>query len=231
MPMRNSNDAKGKIHPWRLCEIGSHWVREHQRTTPKGGVVTVKAHCAKNPSGMDRLTVDEIAEMTDRQFKNLKGALCSSNLGYANGSQFDSLILGWTQYWNEVLKPDEPLDPNVVKSLIASESSFKPKAKTKSGSMNVRGLMQIRDDTRKIVGDVSGELKRGFISARPDDLWDPSVNVSIGVRWLFRKRQIIRAKNPLATWRDAVAAYKSFDPSSEKMKKFDEALKRLHECK
>lgn len=231
MSKKKSADAGGKVHPWRLCEIGSHWVREHIRTTPKGNVVTVRAHCARNPSGTDRLTVDEIAEITERQFGVLKGGLCSSNIGYGRGSEFDSIILGWTQYWNEVLAPDEPLDPNIVKALIASESSFNPKAKTKSGGLNVRGLMQIRDDTRKIVGDVKGEMKRGYISAQPDDLWDPSVNISIGIRWLFRKRQIVRAKNPQATWRDAVAAYKAFAPSSKDMENFDESLKKLRECK
>lgn len=148
---KKSTDVVGKVHPWRLCEVGSHWVREHTRTTPKGIVVTVKAHCAKNPSGKDRLTVDEIAEITERQFGELKGGLCRSNIGYSRGSDFDAIILGWTQYWNEVLKPDEPLDPNIVKALIASESSFNPKAKTKSGAVNVRGLMQIRDDTCKML--------------------------------------------------------------------------------
>ncbi|MEY3901056.1 MAG: hypothetical protein RL189_362 [Pseudomonadota bacterium] len=77
----------------------------------------------------------------------------------------------------------------------------------------------------------SSELKRAYISAQPDDLWDPSVNISIGIRWLFRKRQIIRAKNPNAAWRDAVAAYKAYNLTSPKMRQFDEALQKLQECK
>jgi hypothetical protein len=28
------------------------------------------------------------------------------------------------KYWNEVLKPETPLDPNLVKALIATESAF-----------------------------------------------------------------------------------------------------------
>lgn len=40
--------------------------------------------------------------------------------------QYDPLIAEWTQYWNDILKPHEPLDPNLVKALIYTESGFKP---------------------------------------------------------------------------------------------------------
>ena len=47
---------------------------------------------------------------------------------FSREAMFDAFIAGWTKYWNEVLRPGEPLDVNFVKALIATESSFNPKA-------------------------------------------------------------------------------------------------------
>jgi soluble lytic murein transglycosylase-like protein len=59
------------------------------------------------------------------------------------------LIAEWTQYWNQLLNPKIPLDPYLVKALIASESDFNPEAIPPGGGPNsARGLMQVTKTTR-----------------------------------------------------------------------------------
>jgi soluble lytic murein transglycosylase-like protein len=60
------------------------------------------------------------------------------------GNEFDSLIRGWTQYWNDILMPSDHLDPDVVKALIASESGFDEKTwNHRRGKNAAYGLMQV----------------------------------------------------------------------------------------
>lgn len=51
---------------------------------------------------------------------------------------------------------DDPLDPNLVKALIATESGFRIDPKT---NKIARGIMQVRNTTRKYLADIKGELK------------------------------------------------------------------------
>lgn len=109
-----------------------------------------------------------------------------------------------------LLKPDVPLDPNLIKALIASESSFKPSKLAKNTDPNsARGLMQITNATRKILGDENGELKDHVIIVTRADLNDPGSNICAGIRWLFQKRAL--ASHELgrpASWEEAAAHYK-----------------------
>lgn len=128
--------GKGKVasspHPWRLCPLGEHWVVSHpmhvppSANNPDGSVVTRHGHCHSNPSGKDSIYSDEITEIANKHFTDLVGAPTPDDLGFKHGNDFDSLIRGWTKYWNEVLNPKELLDPNIVKALIATESGFRP---------------------------------------------------------------------------------------------------------
>lgn len=131
---KKSNNPQS-IHSWRLCAAGRHWVREHSLKIPPsknnpGGSTTIRhAHCADNPSGKDQLYPDEIQEMTQQNFSKVKIRPCPMGLKFEEkGNQYDDQIAGWTKYWNDVLSPDQPLDPNVVKALIATESGFNAKA-------------------------------------------------------------------------------------------------------
>ncbi len=130
--LENSKEIK-EIHPWRLCPAGEHWVRTHNMHVPPSqehpvGYETIRhAHCARNPSEKDQLYPDEILEISDKNFLYTQLKPCPLELNFKkNGSKFDDLIAGWTKYWNDVLSPTELLDPNLVKALIASESSFDP---------------------------------------------------------------------------------------------------------
>ena len=213
------------VHPWRVCPYGEHQVITHPRrnppskTYPAGSVSTVHWHCAHNPSGKDQIYPGEIRAIAAQHFSNFKNKPCPLPLEFgANGSKYDDLIAGWVQYWNEVLKPDMPLDPNLVKALIASESGFDPhKLADPKNSDSARGLTQILNFTRKILGNAKGELKDHLITVTKADLNDPGVNICAGVRWLFQKRKLagVHLKHQ-ASWTEAVWEYKGTATLSKK---------------
>jgi Transglycosylase SLT domain len=237
------NKPAVSVHPWRVCPYGEHWVRTHpmhvppSKTHPGGSVTTRHQHCAHNPSRKDQLYPEEIQEITNQNFHDLKNKPCPLPLKFrAKGSKYDEPIAGWVQYWNEVLKPDEPLDPNLVKALIASESGFEPKKLyKKTDSNSARGLTQITNATRKLLGGAKGGLKDHLITVTKSELNDPNVNICAGVRWLFEKRRLASSmlKRP-ASWLEAIWEYKGLRTASkedaEKIKnifnKFYEELKK-----
>jgi hypothetical protein len=237
--------APKKTHTWRLCSPGEHWVRTHPLTippsqkNPAGSVTTRRGHCARNPTGKDQLYPDEIQEMAKQNFRNVKEKPCPIPLGAGKaGTRYDDLIAGWTKYWNDVFKPEPPLDPNIVKALIASESGFDPKIlANKKNKNSARGLMQITNDTRKILGDEKGELKDHYLTLTREDLNDPSNNICAGIRWLFRKHVIASSLlKRTATWEEAVAEFKGARTvakarASVLMMRFSEKLETLKKCK
>ncbi len=178
--------------------------------------------------------------MTQQSFKNLKDNPCSSDLGFkAKGTQFDVFIAGWTRYWNEVLAPKIPLDPNIVKALIASESGFSSNMLAdKKNSNSARGLMQILNSTRKTLGDEKGELQDHFLTVTKEDLNDPSVNICAGIRWLFQKQKLASSYlGREASWVEAVMNYKGKlkskpgDIETAKQRKiFETYLEKLVKC-
>lgn len=235
-----------KLHPWRLCPMGEHWVREHPRRVkptkkhPFERTTSVAGHCRDNPSRKDQLYSDEIEEIADYRFGNLKGGPCPDNLGFKNaGSKYDPLVRGWTKYWNDVLKPRPPLDPNLVKALIASESSFNPKKDNgKKGDKRATGLMQLTNETLKILSDEKGELKDHLINIDQEDITDPNLNICAGIRWLFQKRRLASGKlGRQATWEEAIAEYKSYlsayrkNPDHRGMGNFRKYYESLKKCK
>lgn len=124
-----------------------------------------------------------------------------------------------------------------MKALIASESGFSSsKLANKKNQNSGRGLLQILNKTRKILGDEEGELKDHFIAASRKDLNEPSINICAGIRWLFRKRRLASGKlGREATWEEAVYEFKGGDTvpkkrSKELMDRFFEKLEILHKC-
>ena len=150
---------KTTVHQWRVCPVGEHLVRTHPMHIPAtpqrpDGVTTRHVHCAANPSGKDQLYPIEINAIAEKHFANLPVRPCPIAMKFESGSKYDDSIAGWVQYWNDVLQPKVPLDSNMVKALIASESGFDhTKMGKKKDSKSARGLTQITDSSRKILGD------------------------------------------------------------------------------
>ena len=86
-----------------------------------------KGSCVKNIFGKGILYNDELYLIANLYFSNLGQAVSKNIPKNPNANKFDHLIEGWTQYWNDIFKPEVPLDTDFVKVLILGESSFRPK--------------------------------------------------------------------------------------------------------
>jgi hypothetical protein len=194
----NSDGADKKAHPWRRCSMGKHLVREHivhippSKEHPGGMVTTVHEHCANNFSHKDELSYDEIQYITKTYFSGLPGLPTAGALTkvYPKADGYDLEIRGWVKYWNDVFQLDSPLDPDLIKALIAIESSFEAEPKGTSAL----GLMQIMHSAHKYLQDTKGELRNYLICVTPKELLDASANICAGVRWLFRKKETAEGK-------------------------------------
>lgn len=223
------NEQKDKIHPWRLCPIGEHYVKEHKerippsKKHPQGEIIIRHAHCAINPLRKNKRTIkdilsfDELQIIADTHFSDLQGPPKAGVLDYDRADEFDELIRGWVFYWNAVLEARDLLDPNLVKALIASESGFKPEIINNKNSRKIgpaRGLMQITDETLRILYGHEVELRDHFIYLSHSAVMVPTANICAGTRWLFQKKEGAKARyakidpNHIVTWDDAVAEYK-----------------------
>lgn len=215
---QEQNTPDDKVHPWRICPIGKHFIKKHivhippSKTHPNGEIVERQEHCALNPSKKDILSFDEIQAITKKYFHQLSGPPNAGVLkGYVNADKFDAEIRGWTRYWNDIFSFSDPLEPDLIKALIASESSFHPNTNIPAGKGQgrARGLMQVTDSTMHILSDHHGELSNYLICFDHSKLLDPSANICAGIRWLFRKKIIADSKlGRESTWIEAVAEFK-----------------------
>lgn len=167
-------------------------------------VTTVREHplhvpaSEKNPTGIT---------IRDRHLRRLKGTYLDANeiesifknydrkgivypvkgkLKHKNADKYDEEIAVWTDYFNKKFNAIPPLDPDVVKALIESESDFRVDPRKDGKAF---GITQITPETLKILQDPNGEAKDFiFNKIRREDLNNPNIAIPMGVRWLFRKR-------------------------------------------
>ena len=250
-PKKKESYKPAKSHSWRLCPIGEHWVTDHPLWVPPtdmrpGYHTTRDGHCATNPKRgnskiiKEYLTGEEMQMIADKHFSNISGPPVSGKLPeYIVGADnFDPYIRGWTKYWNDIFEPDEPLDPNLVKALIATESGFRLKPPTPNAGVagKAHGLIQLTDQAIKALGDPDGELLNHLVKISTEETSDPNISIGAAVRWLFRKRELAshRLKRQ-ATWREGIAEYKAYledmlsgkDPNPDQMQKLDNIYMRL----
>ncbi len=76
---------------------------------------------------------------------------------YINADNYDDVIAVWADYFNKKFNADPLLDPDVIKALLASESSFNPNPL--SNRKIALGIAQITKSTLKIMLDPNGEIK------------------------------------------------------------------------
>jgi hypothetical protein len=192
------------------------------------GITIQDGHCRSNPSGKDQIYTQELARIAEKHFGRIKKLPTPDDLGSDDGNKYDRLIAGWTRYWNEVLAPSEPLDSNLVKALIKTESEFDKEAKVRIRPGNfARGLMQITDETIKILKDEKGELKEYLVNIDQDDAFDPNLNIAAGTRWLFHKKHLLEKRlRRTVTWEEAVMEYKAY---TRDLKKRDKSALRQRE--
>src|SRR4051794_27267551 len=116
-PLRPSD-----ISAWRPCPPEQHWRKAHWQSTyrTKSGKLVkghnVKAGCCENPSRKDQIYSEEL-KIIAKKFSALKGPPATDDLDFGEkGNRYNELIRGWTRFWNDVLSPKDPLDPNLVKA-------------------------------------------------------------------------------------------------------------------
>jgi len=208
-------------------------------------VTTVRSHLLhvpvskKNPTGITirdlhlRRLKGTYLEATEIEsiFKNYdrEGIVYPSagKLKHKNADRYDEDIAVWADYFNKKFNAIPPIDPDVIKALIDSESDFRADPRENKKAF---GITQITPETLKIVQDPKGEaMDFIFNKVRQKDLKNPSIAIPIAVRWLFRKRatamsQLKRAPNN----EELILEYKGLLKSSSKYK--DAALRKYKEA-
>lgn len=171
-------------------------VREHPLHVPVSeknptGITTRDRHVRRlKGTYLDAAEIESILKNYDRKgiIYPSKGRLDM----YPNADKYDDAIAVWTDYFNKKFNADPPLDPDVVKALMASESGFRVNPPENKKAF---GITQITPSTLKIVQDPKGEAKDFiFNEVRQKDLEDPTIAIPMGVRWLFRKRATAMSK-------------------------------------
>ncbi len=121
-------------------------------------------------------------------------------------NRFDDLIVYWTNHFNEIFQPldshghPNPLNPDLVKAMIYSESRFNPAAGFSVTPQSVYlGLMQVGSNERLSAGDVPA----GITGITQANFADASVQIATGIRILFEKYRRVR------DWELAVERYNS----------------------
>ena len=141
---------------------------------------------------------------------------------YKDADMYDDAIAIWTDYFNKKFNAVPPLDPDVVKALIASESGFNPNPlKNRKVAL---GIAQLTKKTFKILLDPKSETKDFvFKDFRQKDLTDPNISIPMAVRWLLRKKETAASKlKRTPDHEELILEYKGLLRSSTKLK--DEAL-------
>lgn len=204
-----------KLHPWRICPYGKQWVVRHPRYPVGRQLQDVDGHCRKIPSGKDLLQGDEIefiSRISSFQETQPRPSNYAGKEKIANADDFDIYIAGWCKYWNDIFKPDIPISSNFIKALVHSESTFNTLAYAKNKKElggPARGLVQITEQTLKILKDKKGEIKDHYVDLKNEELFEPSKNICAAIRWMFRKREILQKRlSRSPSWLETITEYK-----------------------
>lgn len=174
-----------------MCPPGSHLVRAHERICQSGTRTWVDTHTRRNRGGQQAMLLKEnilwLYWKYSDKYKKLK-----SVHGFPNENEFDAAIQFWMEFWLLQGLKFSDYDPLLIKTLIAIESSFNPVAAPKVKGSTAFGLMQITNQTMRILAGIPNrdgyrELKPPYIQISRADAADPIVNIAAGTRWLFYK--------------------------------------------
>ena len=187
------------------------------------GITIVDEHLRKLPGAyLDEKEIYKIANGYSLK-KVLKPS--SNLLSRPDENIYNDLIGIWTDYFNKLFSIKPPLDPDMVKALIGSESDFKINPKNPLAI----GIAQITKETLKVVQDPKGEVKDFiFVKISQKDLKNPDVAIPIAIRWLAHKKTLAGKKlGRTADHEDIILEYKGLLKSKTKYK--DNALKKYKE--
>lgn len=202
-----------------MCLPGYHIVHGHERTCQSGTRTWVDTHIRRNRGSIPEILLIENIHHLYWGAKEKFGSIGKVD-GFPENSELDAVIHFWLGYWKaQGLKFPAGLDPLLIKTMIAIESSFDPSAKTKVKGSSATGLMQVTDETRRILSgrlNKKGyrELKSNYLEISKSDIQDPIVAVSAGTRWLAHKYSMI-PKRAKKTLHNTIKNYHSWDSQGE----------------
>ena len=214
-------DPFAKLPTFEMCPIGSHVVKGHYRICKGGTKTWVDIHIRRNRKSRKMYLSENLLYIywnnKKREYKKINPIK-----GLKGHHKVDPVIQFWLDYWKgKGLKFPSGLTPLHIKAMIAVESSFRVKVRTRAKNSTATGLMQVTNTTR---GILSGKTKRQrndtrtqFITISREDLDNPVIAIAAGVRWLSHKYHTllrskkIKDKSLKATIRD----YHSRDKAGE----------------
>lgn len=134
-------------------------VREHPMHVPVSEKnptgVTIRDQHIRRLEGtyLDSIEIEDVFKKYDKK-RILYPA--KNKLTQPNSDKYDEIIAVWCDYFNKKFSTNPPLDPNVVKALLASESDFLVDPKNPKAT----GIAQITPGTLKALQDSDGEVKK-----------------------------------------------------------------------
>lgn len=213
-----------------MCAPGYHVVHGHERVCHSGTRTWVDTHLRKNRGSLPKILLIENIQYLYWASKTKYGPIGKIE-GFSENPKLDAVIQFWLGYWKaQGLKFPAGLDPLLIKTIIAIESSFDPQAKTKVKGSSATGLMQLTDETRRVLSgrvDKKGyrELRSDYFEISKSDVQDPIVAVAAGTRWLAHKYSMI-PKRAEKTLHNTIKNYHSWDKQGEAYAKKVEELYR-----
>ena len=173
----------------KMAPPGSHVVKRHARITRLGITIYVKAHIRKNHGKKIILLPENILYLY--WFSEPSFIRIGQVKGFSEYPELDPVIHFWLDYWKTVGLPfPKGLNPLLIKTIIAVESSFQVKADPKVKGSSAYGLMQITDKTRFDVKN----LRDKVVDLERRDLEDPVISIAMGIRWISYKYETIPKK-------------------------------------
>lgn len=206
-------------------------VRQHPRQVSVSsknpeGITIVDQHLRRlKGTYLDSEEIESIFSNYDR--KKLIYPASGKLTRYKNADAYDEVIAIWIDYFNEKFNVIPPLDPDVMKALISSESDFRLDP---PGNKIAFGIAQITKETLEILQDPKGETKDFiFNKIRQKDLKNPHIAIPMGTRWLMYKSKRAEAKlGRPPTHEEIILEYKGLLKSRSNYKKA--ALKKYLEA-
>jgi len=227
---KNSEIKLSKPSSDKMCPPGYHVVHGYERLCHSGTRTWVDTHIRRNRGTIPKILLIENIHYLYWNSKK-KYVRIGKVHGFPENAELDPVIQFWLDYWKEHgLEFPAGLDPLMVKTIIAIESSFDSSAITKTKGSSATGLMQITDQTRGILSgrhnkDNYRELKSHYFEISKTDAQDPIVAIAAGTRWLAYKFTKV-PKTAKKALHNTIKNYHSWDAQGEHYAKNVESLYR-----
>lgn len=151
----------------------------------------VKGHCRVNPAHKLKTLFNSNLKYLflnkKKKYPKLKKIKGEKDFG-----QYDEMIQFWLDYWKDKKEISFNLDPMLIKSIIAVESSFRERVITKVVGSSATGLMQITKNTMKWLAgkpqkDGHIQIRKNQVDINQEEARIANSNIAAGIRWLIFK--------------------------------------------